>query len=77
MMLSTKHSDSQIEVQNRRGQANTKPEMIVAYNEGKSPVDLSDQMAAYQTPLRKSIKWYRKLAFEILLNTAMVNARMM
>jgi hypothetical protein len=53
MMLSTKHSDSQIEVQNRRGQANTKPEMIVAYNEGKSPVDLSDQMAAYQTPQKE------------------------
>lgn len=77
LMLSTKHSDSQVEVRNRRGQANTKPEMILAYNEGKSPVDQSDQMTAYQTPLRKSVKWYRKLAFEILLNTAMVNAWLM
>lgn len=77
LMLSTKHSDSQIEVRNRRGLTKKKPEMIVTYNQGKSPVDQSDQMTAYQSPLRKTIKWYRKLAFEILLNTAMVNAWLM
>lgn len=39
-----------------------------------SAVDLSDQMAAYSSPLWKTVKWYRKLACEVLLNTAMVNA---
>ncbi|CAD1470961.1 unnamed protein product, partial [Heterotrigona itama] len=36
------------------------------YNVGKKSIDLSDQMAAYNNPLRK---WYRKLDFELLLNT--------
>lgn len=31
-------------------------------------------MATYSCPLQKSVKWYRKLAFEFLLNTALVNA---
>ncbi|CAG4931277.1 unnamed protein product [Parnassius apollo] len=35
---------------------------------------MSDQMAAYSTPLRKSIKWYKKYAINLLLNTAVVNA---
>ncbi|EFN90022.1 hypothetical protein EAI_00097, partial [Harpegnathos saltator] len=43
-------------------------------NLGKSSVDLSDQMIAYSSPLRKTSKWYRKLAIELLLNTCMVNA---
>ncbi|XP_071051342.1 piggyBac transposable element-derived protein 4-like [Onthophagus taurus] len=77
LMLSTKHSDSQTEVRNRRGQTKKKPEVVLAYNKGKSPVDKSDQITAYQSPLRKTIKWYRKLAFEILLNTAIVNAGLM
>lgn len=29
---------------------------------------------AYSAPLRKGIKWYRKLVFELLLGTAVVNA---
>ncbi|XP_072400638.1 uncharacterized protein [Diabrotica undecimpunctata] len=74
LMFSTKHLDSQIEVGNRRGQTKKKPEMIFAYNQGKSSVDQSDQMTSYQSPLRKTIKWNRKLAFDILLNIAMVNA---
>ncbi|KAJ8943230.1 hypothetical protein NQ314_009803 [Rhamnusium bicolor] len=31
-------------------------------------------MAAYSSPLRKTAKWYRKLAIELILNTSMVNA---
>lgn len=31
-------------------------------------------MKAYATPLRKGIKWYRKLAFELLLGASLVNA---
>ena len=31
-------------------------------------------MAAYSSPLRKTVKWYRKLAVELILSTSMVNA---
>lgn len=47
--------------------------MILDYNKGKGTVDISDQIGAYNNPLRKSLKWYRKLAFELLLTTAVLN----
>lgn len=74
LLLSTKHSDVIVPTKNRRGTIKHKPAMVVDYNAGKSAVDLSDQMTAYQSPLRKSVKWYRKLAFELVLNTALVNS---
>ena len=52
----------------------SKPLVVLAYNKGKAGIDLSDQMASYATTLRKGIKWYRKLAIELLLGTAVVNA---
>lgn len=41
---------------------------------GKSYIDRSDQMASYSSPLKRSLKWYRKIAFDILLSTSVVNA---
>ena len=46
----------------------------MSYNNAKQGIDISDQMASYFTPLRKTIRWYHKIAFEFLLNTAVVNA---
>lgn len=51
-----------------------KPAAVIDYNKSKSFIDLSDQIKAYSSCLRKSIKWYRKMAIEILLGSAMVNA---
>lgn len=51
-----------------------KPLGIFDYNKGKTGIDLSDQMSSYATTLRKGIKWYRKLAIELLLGTSVVNA---
>jgi len=31
-------------------------------------------MASYSSPLNRSLKWYRKIAFDILLSTSVVNA---
>jgi len=31
-------------------------------------------MSSYSTPLKKTIKWYKKVAFDILLSTSSVNA---
>ena len=54
--------------------ATEKPLAVLAYNRGKGGIDLSDQMASYVTTLRKGVKWYRKLATELLLGMAVVNA---
>lgn len=51
-----------------------KPAIVLDYNKAKGAVDLADQMAAYQTPLRKSLKWYKKIAFDLILNVDLVNA---
>lgn len=73
-MLSTKHSDEMVEIENKRGDVTRKPAIVVDYNKSKGSVDLSDQMTAYSTPLHKTVKWYRKLAIELIPSTSMVNA---
>lgn len=76
LMLSTKHSDK-IAVVVKKGKQIRKPKVILDYNKSKESVDMSDQMGAYSSPLRKTLKWYRELAIELLLNTAVVNAWVM
>lgn len=46
--------------------------MILAYNQGKFTVEQAYQMSAYQLPLRKAVKWYKK-AFDILPSIAIVD----
>ncbi|XP_049878455.1 piggyBac transposable element-derived protein 2-like [Pectinophora gossypiella] len=75
-MLSTKHSKGFASV-HKKGKVFRKPKMIIAYNRAKGAVDMSDQMSAYSSPLRKTIKWYKKLGIELILNTAVVNAWIM
>lgn len=59
---------------NRKGEEVAKPAAINFYNKRKQGVDLSDQMSSYFCPLRKTIRWFHKVAFSILLGTAVVNA---
>lgn len=73
LLLSTKHTDVMQEIQ-VRNETKTKPLAVVDYNKGKSSIDLSDQMASYNSALRKTIKWYRKLAIEVLFGTSVVNS---
>lgn len=58
----------------REERSKIKPRVIHFYNKAKCGIDLSDQMASYATSLRKGIKWYRKLATELLLGTSLVNS---
>ncbi|XP_068235664.1 uncharacterized protein [Palaemon carinicauda] len=51
-----------------------KPESVLAYNKAKKGVDMSDQMSSYATALRRTLKWYHKLAVELLTGTCIVNA---
>lgn len=73
LLITTKHSDQIIEIQ-KRDTIIKKPLVVEDYNTGKSYIDRSDQMSSYSSPLKKTIKWYKKVAFDILLSTATVNA---
>lgn len=58
----------------REGHDILKPKVITDYNKAKKGVDFSDQMSSYHSVLRRSLKWYRKLIFEILFGTCIVNS---
>jgi hypothetical protein len=73
LILSTLHGSETVSVQ-RRNKEIYKPKAIMDYNVGKSSIDLSDQLSSYCTPLRRSLKWYRKVAIELLLGTTVVNS---
>lgn len=73
LLLSIKHSIEMVNVRTKT-RLSSKSKIVVDYNARKTSVDFSDQMNAYSSPLRKSMKWYRKLAFELLLNISVVNA---
>jgi len=75
-MLSTKHNIDMIDTgkNNKKKESIVKPKIIVDYNSGKAGIDLSDQLSSYSTAVRKSIRWYHKVATEILFGTAVVNA---
>lgn len=74
LALSTKHLNEMIRMPHRNDPDRKKPRLIVDYNKSKAYIDLSDQQKAYNTPLRRGVKWYRKLAVEIILGTTLVNA---
>lgn len=58
----------------KRNQTINKPDMVIEYNQGKSFINRSDQMTSYSTTLRRCLKWYRKVAFDILLGTYLTKA---
>ena len=72
-MISTEHSAEMVEVRNKNYVCD-KPMLLVDHNRENCAVDLSDQMIAYSTPHRRTLKWYIKLALELLLNTSISNA---
>lgn len=71
--LTTKSCPEMTEVQTRSGMKN-KPSTIIEYNSVKSYIDVSDQISSYSNPVRRSIKWYRKVGIEIFASTCVVNA---
>ena len=79
LMISTRHG-LQFQETGKKDRANKeiqKPEMIIAYNKAKSGIDVSDQLSSYNTSLKKTIRWYHKVAIEVLAGTCLVNAWLM
>ncbi|CAH1989935.1 unnamed protein product [Acanthoscelides obtectus] len=73
LMITTKFDDEMVTIQKARGDV-VKPNNVIEYNKYKSFIEISDQMKNYNSPLRKGIKWYRKLSMELLTGTALINA---
>lgn len=75
LILSTMHSREKKSPKEVRVK---KPKKITGdnhiYNEGKASINLSNQFSNYGTFLRKTLKWYKKLAIETILEAAIVNA---
>jgi len=76
LLLSSKHTAEMMETgkKNRNKQEVSKPSAILYYNQTKQGIDVSDQMISYHRCLRKSIRWFHKLAMDVLLDVAVVNA---
>ncbi|CAH1998284.1 unnamed protein product [Acanthoscelides obtectus] len=68
LMLTTKHSTEKSDQERQR------PVAIMEYNAGKSFIDISDQKSSYSSAVRKALKWYRKVAVELLMGTTVVNS---
>lgn len=75
-MVSTRHGIEMVDIGkiSRNGEKVKKPEAIVFYNKNKQGIDVSDQINSYFTALRKSIRWYHKVEFQLLLGKSVVNA---
>lgn len=71
-MLTTCKNHKCILIKGKPGEM--KPNLVFDYNNAKKGVDLSDQMASYYSCLRKTVKWYRKIAIQLLYGAAIVNA---
>ena len=75
VMISTSSSAALTTVSSKNPhiQPQEKPVVVDSYNHHIDGVDIADQYAVYYSFVRKTVKWWRKVAFW-LLETAMVNS---
>ena len=75
IMLSTEASAEMITVQSSNSHIppTTKPAVVSSYNHHMNGVDVADQLGVYYSFQRKTVKWWRKLAFW-LLDVTVVNS---
>lgn len=76
LALSTRHTPGFVSVRSKRNRnkVTMKPTVIADYNSHKCSIDFTDQMGSYSNPARRSLRWFQKLAIELLFSTSMVNA---
>ena len=69
------HDDLLVETERRsRGGTDVqKPKRVIDYNIAKKGVDMSDQMSSYYSSLRKTKRWYKKVAIKLITGTTAVN----
>jgi len=67
-MLSTLHRGDPIETGklNEKKEKIVKPDCVVDYNKNMAGIDRCCQLTSYYNPLRKTIKWYRKVIIHMI-----------
>ena len=65
LMISNMHELKMVEVANKGGEKKMKPNMVRSYNNGMLGIDRSDEMVSCYDCLRKTTRWYKKLALHI------------
>ena len=79
-MLTTQHDESVVPAPKQRGRPPAvpvqKPLCIVDYNRNMGAVDKQDQILQPYSIARKTMKWYKKLAFH-LLHVALLNGHIL
>ena len=67
-MLSTVHSSTDVDTakRNHRGVAIRRCEAVHMYNQFMEAVDRNDQMVAYSSFRRRTLKWWKKVFFHVL-----------
>lgn len=65
-IMVTKHQPRLIITRNRDGHAKKKTIEVSEYNKFMSGIDKSDQMIAYYSTPKKTIRWYKKVFFHLL-----------
>ena len=63
LAISNKLKAELVHVINRRGKETMKPNIVADNNLGMSGIDRPDQMLSYYQGLRKTVRWYKKIAF--------------
>ena len=65
-MISNKHAVEMVHVTDGRGKSKSKPNVIQDYNHGMSGIEKANQMISYHDCLRKTTRWYKKVALHII-----------
>ena len=52
----------------------SKPQCGFDYNNAKKGVDISDQLASYQNPLKRTKRWYKKVGIYTTFSVALLNS---
>lgn len=60
------HKGEMVQVQNKNEKIATKPDTVRDYTLGMAAIDRSDQRMSYYSFLRKTIRWYKKIALHYL-----------
>ena len=66
LTISNMHKAEMVEVANRNGRISIKPNIVRDYTKGMAGVDRSDQMLSYYSAMRKTLRWYKKIAVHII-----------
>ncbi|XP_047115761.1 uncharacterized protein LOC124795722 [Schistocerca piceifrons] len=77
LMISTKHNDDMVPVKCKTGMEVLKPKAVDDYNAAKSFITATDQLSSFSMTRQCMVKWYRKIIFEILFGTSVVNAQVL